>query len=83
MAGPEDIRQIATNVVTHGVVGTSNDDIQTLAKDALEPDTPYCGYTMIEALTTAVSIGTVGAWEWLQAWTNADLTEDCPPPEDW
>lgn len=43
----------------------------------------FAGYTMLEAGERAVSVGTLGAWEWFQAWWRADLTEDDAPPEDW
>ena len=43
----------------------------------------FRGYTSAEALKKAVEIGTLGAWEWLQAWVNANLSDDDPPPEDW
>jgi hypothetical protein len=43
----------------------------------------FCGYTLLEAAGIAVSTGTLGAWEWFQAWFNAGLTEDDPPPGEW
>lgn len=45
--------------------------------------TLYKGYTMYDAVQKAVDIGTLGAWEWLQAWWKADLEDDSEPPEDW
>ena len=43
----------------------------------------YRGYTLGEAVEKAMEIPTLGRWEWLQAWYNADLDDDCADPEGW
>lgn len=45
--------------------------------------TLYKGYTMYDAVQKAMDIGTLGAWEWLQAWWKAELEDDSEPPEEW
>lgn len=50
---------------------------------AEEPEEKFCGYTLHEAASRAVKCRSRGAWEWFQAWFNADLNEDDPPPGEW
>jgi len=46
-----------------------------------DEDETYCGYTLREAVEAAIDEGTLGAWEWLQAWWNADLEPNDSGPK--
>lgn len=48
-----------------------------------KPEETFRGYTLYDAVERAVECGSIGAWEWLQAWWNADLDKDDGGPEDW
>ena len=43
----------------------------------------FMGYDLFEASQRAIDVGTIGAWEWFQAWFKADLDASDPPPEEW
>lgn len=43
----------------------------------------YRGWSLDEAVSAAVLCGSLGAWEWLQDWYNAELEGDKYGPEDY
>lgn len=58
-------------------------DLSLAMLEATPVEEKYAGYTLLEAAKKAVDRGTLGAWEWFQAWFNAELDDDDPEMEQW
>lgn len=59
-------------VVDHG--GGNTTDANNVSR--------YRGWSLYEAVNAACSVGTLYAWEWLQAWWAAELDEDDGGPDE-